>query len=82
MMHYFYYANGLFNDNAKNEFANEILKDTKENLPAIILFSNKLKLEDFLRHLDNPEDFTALLENNYVVNKNDFSYISYMRVGE
>lgn len=79
---YFYYANGLFNDNAKNEFANEILKDTKENLPAIILFSNKLKLEDFLRHLDNPEDFTALLENNYVVNKNDFSYISYMRVGE
>ena len=41
-----------------------------------------LKLEDFLRHLDNPEDFTTLLENNYVVNKNDFSYISYIRVGE
>lgn len=74
---YFYYANGRFSKSAKKAFANKILEDIKKNRPAIILFT-KDKLEDFIKHLDDPGDFNSFLESNYIVDENDLSEITYL----
>lgn len=77
---HFYYANGLFSEDAKRTFANEILKDIKENCPRIILFAED-QLQDFVQHLDNPEDFNEFLEENYTIDENDLPYIIYLYAG-
>ena len=77
---YFYYANGRFADDIKTEFANEILKDMKEARPKIILFTDE-KFWDFTQHLDDPEDFESFLEENYTIDENNFSCITYLRAG-
>lgn len=78
---YFYYANGRFSDESKRIFANKILKDMKENRPKIILFSNEEKMQDFTNHIDNPQSFKDFLKENYTVDENDFSNITYLRIG-
>ena len=79
---YFYYANGRFSEESKKNYANEIFSDIKENYPAIILFTNEEKMQDLVQHLDNPEDFNEFLNDNYVIDENDFSNITYLYVGE
>ena len=79
---YFYYANGRFSEDAKKTFANEIFKDIKENRPAIILFTSEDKYQDFIQHLDNPDDFAAFLQAHYTMDENDFSYVTYLRFEE
>lgn len=78
----FYYANGQFTEESKRQFANEIFEDLKQNYPAIILFTNSDRMQDFVQHLDNPDDFNKFLDTNYVIDENDFSNITYLYVGE
>ncbi len=78
---YFYYANGRFSEEARKTFANEIFKDIKENRPAIVMFTNKDKFQDFTQCLDYPDDFTKYLEEHYTIDENDFSYVTYLRIG-
>ena len=78
----FYFANGRFTEEYKRMFANEILEDVKENVPAVILFSNEKQKQSFMQHLDNPEDFDKFLSDYYVLDKNDFSNITYLYAGE
>ena len=84
---YFYYANGRFSEEYKNEFAVKIFEDITKNQPKIIMFSKENDLydidnlmEDFSNHCGNPEGLKQFLSENYETVENDFDYLIYQHI--
>ena len=77
---YFYYANGRFSEEAKTEFSNKIAEDLMKNHPKLIMFElngGSGKQYDFERHCADVEQWRCFLNENYVLQDNDFGYTIY-----
>lgn len=77
---YFYYANGRFSEEAKTEFANKIAGDLMKNHPKLIMFElsgGSGKQYDFEQHCADVEQWRSFLDENYVLQDNDFGYTIY-----
>ena len=76
---YFYYANGRFSEEAKTDFANKIFEDVQKTKPKLIMFQAD-RLEDFVTHCVEPDEWNAFISENYVETENDIGFIVYTRV--
>lgn len=76
---FFYYANGRFSDESKTYFADEISDDVLDVKPKLIMFETKAKMDDFLEHLTNREEWDDFVESEYSVEEKDFFYKIYKR---
>lgn len=76
---FFYYANGRFSDESKTYFADEISKDVIEVKPKLIMFETEEKMNDFLGHLTNRQEWDSLLDSEYTVQEDDFYHMIYKR---
>lgn len=74
---YSYYANGLFSEKSKYEFANTIAEDLYTNKPKLIISDYEPKFQDFQNHISNSVKWTEMIENDYEKIENDFGCIIY-----